>query len=192
MDLDPVARQMMVRDLARPMLRLPETVNVLHALSAMRREHAHIALVVDEYGGTAGIVSLEDLVEELIGDITDEYDVIDPSIRRHAMDHDIDGLTTLEEFRERTSYELPEGPYDTVAGFLMARLGRVPEVGDSVVCLLPSVVVGDEEDASAYIKFEVVELDGRRASWIHAQKVEPEADPHLGEAGVTAHSCVPD
>ena len=91
----------------------------------------HLAIVVDEYGGTAGIVTLEDLVEELVGDIRDEYDVEEPRRRRAAgADLEVDGLLNLEDFADETGVELPEGPYETVAGFVVARLGRLPEVGD--------------------------------------------------------------
>ncbi|MDN6799543.1 MAG: hemolysin family protein, partial [Propionibacterium sp.] len=84
-----------ISKLVRPVLSLPETVRVPRALSDMRRAHSHLAIVLDEYGGTAGVVTLEDLVEELIGDITDEYDVVDDDTRKHRQLSEIDGLTTL-------------------------------------------------------------------------------------------------
>ena len=86
---------------------------------------AHLAIVVDEYGGTAGIVTLEDLVEELVGDIRDEYDVGRARApQRRGADLEVDGLLNLEDFAEETGFELPEGPYETVAGFVVAELGR--------------------------------------------------------------------
>ena len=94
---------------------------MLAVLSEMRREGHHLAIVVDEYGGTAGIVTLEDLVEELIGDIRDEYDVEDAQARRlHGGELEVDGLLNLDDFADETGVELPEGPYETVAGYLMA------------------------------------------------------------------------
>ena len=97
----------------------------------MRREGAHIAIVVDEYGGTAGIVTLEDLVEELVGDIQDEYDVDEPETTRLAGgDVEVDGLLNLDDFEDETGLDLPDGPYETVAGFVIAQLGRLPAVGD--------------------------------------------------------------
>src|SRR5205085_97331 len=82
-----------------------------------------LAIVVDEYGGTAGIVTLEDLVEELIGDIRDEYDIEqDHATRLPAGDVEVDGLLNLDEFAEQTGIELPEGPYETAAGYVLAAL----------------------------------------------------------------------
>ena len=92
----------------------------------MRRSSSHLAIVLDEYGGTAGIVTMEDLVEELVGDITDEYDVVVEERVGVRGDLVIDGLNTLDEFAEKTGLVLPEGPYDTLAGFFMARSGSCP------------------------------------------------------------------
>lgn len=167
MDLEQQTRTVTVRELARPVVSLPETVKVLRALSAMRRQNAHLAIVRDEYGGTAGIVTLEDLVEELIGDITDEYDSPQEG---HADSSDVDGLTTLESFAERTGFALPEGPYDTVAGYVMAQLGALPAVGDKIIATLPSVLGGDAE-AEATFELSVIELDGRRAAWLRVRRV---------------------
>ena len=121
-----------VRDVARPVLLLPGTNKVLPSVSRMRHERTHLAVVVDEYGGTDGIVTLEDLVEELIGDIEDEYDSPAPAAAE-GDDRTVEGGTSLEDFAEATGIELPDdGTYETVAGFVIARLGRIPEVGDVV------------------------------------------------------------
>jgi putative hemolysin len=133
--LDPelASRSVRVGELCRPILTLPWTRPILAALADMRREGMHLAIVADEYGGTAGIVSMEDLVEELIGDIKDEYDVDEAETTVHrGGDVEVDGLLNLDDFEDETGVELPEGPYETVAGFLMARLGRLPQVGDWV------------------------------------------------------------
>lgn len=167
MDLDSHARGVTVRDLVRPVVSLPETVRVLRALSDMRRQNSHLAIVRDEYGGTAGIVTLEDLVEELIGEITDEYDAPQEV---HVDSSDMEGLTTLEGFAERIGFELPEGPYDTVAGYVMAQLGALPEVGDAIVVTLPPVAEASNE-ADATFEMSVIELDGRRAAWLHVRRV---------------------
>jgi putative hemolysin len=155
-DLDPAARELPVLKLVRPVLSLPQSMRILPALTRMRQAHQHLAIVSDEYGGTAGIVTIEDLVEELIGDIVDEFDpppVGDPA--------DIDGLVTLEDFRSEYGYVLPEGPYDTVAGFVMATLGSLPKVGDS--CTV-SLAASSPRLARARFVLEVTELDGRRAA----------------------------
>jgi magnesium and cobalt exporter, CNNM family len=151
-----------VAEVARPVLSLPDTVPVLRALSDMRRSSAHMAIVLDEYGGTAGIVTMEDLVEELVGDITDEYDVVVEERIGVRGDLVIDGLTTLDDFAEKTGLVLPQGPYDTLAGFFMARLGQLPSVGDAITLELASVDLEDEEPAQVELK--VSELDGRRAA----------------------------
>ena len=133
--LDPemAGRLLRVGELSRQALVLPWTRPILAALADMRREGMHLAIVADEYGGTAGIVTLEDLVEELIGDIKDEYDVDEAATTVHrGGDVEVDGLLNLDDFEDETGVELPEGPYETVAGFLMARLGRLPQVGDWV------------------------------------------------------------
>jgi putative hemolysin len=129
-ELDPIAS---VRELTREVKRLPASKRVLAALSEMRREGHHLAVVVDEYGGTAGIVTLEDLIEELVGEIHDEYDAApEPVSPAGTAPSEVDGRLNLPDFAERTGLLLPNGPYETVGGFLMARLGKMPNVGDEV------------------------------------------------------------
>src|SRR4249920_528191 len=162
--LDPnvSSRTTPVAEVARTVLSMPDTVRVLRALSDMRRNASHLAIVLDEYGGTAGIVTMEDLVEELVGDITDEYDVIAEERLGVSGDLVIDGLTTLEDFADKTGLVLPEGPYDTLAGFFMARLGQLPSVGDAISLELASIDPEDED--LAQVELRVSELDGRRAA----------------------------
>jgi putative hemolysin len=144
-------RSIRVRDIARDILKFPGTKSVLSAMHEMRQAGQHLAIVVDEYGGTAGIVSLEDLVEEVIGEIHDEYDEIEkPSVQGASGEYDVDGLLNLEDFTEMTLVELPDGPYETVAGWAVAQIGRLPEVGDEV----------EFENA----KFEVTKVEARRIS----------------------------
>jgi magnesium and cobalt exporter, CNNM family len=162
LDPDLSSRTTPVAEVARPVLSMPDTVRVLRALSDMRRSSSHLAIVLDEYGGTAGIVTMEDLVEELVGDITDEYDVVAEERVGVRGDLVIDGLTTLEDFAEKTGLVLPEGPYDTLAGFFMARLGQLPSVGDAISLELASIDPTDEEPAQ--VELRVSELDGRRAA----------------------------
>ena len=177
MDLDARERGGPLSGIVRPVLNLPETVKLLRALSAMRAAKAHMAIVRDEYGGTSGIVTLEDLVEELIGDITDEYDVVDgTSPARIDPLARLDGLTTIEEFAGLSGYVIPEGPYDTVAGYVMARLGRLPTVGDEVGVELSPCEPAEEDTAVSTWVFRVEEMDGRRASWISARPVSGVGD----------------
>src|SRR3954464_1702509 len=140
-----------VGDIAREVMMLPSTKRVLPSMSEMRRTGHHLAVVVDEYGGTAGIVTLEDLIEELIGEIRDEYDVSDDDAKRlRGGDLEVDGLLNLDDFAEATGRELPEGPYETVAGCLMATLKRLPRQGDAV-----------EIDG---MRLKVAKMDGRRVA----------------------------
>jgi putative hemolysin len=144
-------RSVRVGEIARPIKQMPGTKRVLAALSEMRREGHHLAIVVDEYGGTDGIVTMEDLMEEVIGEIYDEYDVEAEQTRSlRGGDIEVDGLLNLEDFEDKTGLELPEGPYETVAGFVIHQLGRLPEVGESIEAL------GH--------RFTVTELDGRRVA----------------------------
>jgi putative hemolysin len=162
--LDPgvSSRTTPVAELARTVLSMPDTVRVLRALSDMRRGSSHLAIVLDEYGGTAGIVTMEDLVEELVGDITDEYDVVTEERVGVRGDLAIEGLTTLEDFAEKTGLVLPEGPYDTLAGFFMARLGQLPSVGD--VISLELATTDSRNEKLVRVELRVSELDGRRAA----------------------------
>jgi putative hemolysin len=162
----PAGRAATVGDLVREVKRLPGTAGVLTALSEMRRENQHLAIVVDEYGGTDGIVTLEDLIEEVIGEIYDEYDegVTDGGDERPDGPQELDGLLNLDDFREATGLQLPEGPYETVAGYVLAELGRLPVVGDSV-----------EVEGRT---LTVLELDGRRIARISVSRApQPEVDP---------------
>ena len=162
--LDPEAsnRGEYVSQMCRPVVAFPGSKVVLDTLTEMRRDRHHLAIVQDEYGGTAGIVTMEDLVEELIGDIKDEYDVdAMPRQPRVLGQVVVDGLLNLEDFEDETGVVLPDGPYETVAGFLVAALTRLPIVGDTVV-------EGDNE-------FRVVELDGRRISRVSVTSVQPAA-----------------
>jgi putative hemolysin len=136
-------------DLSRDVAMVPATKQVLPAMSEMRRNGEHLAVVVDEYGGTAGIVTLEDLIEELVGDIRDEYDVEEVDAKQlRGGDLEVDGLLNLDDFADATGSELPDGPYETVAGAIIATLGRLPRTGDAV-----------ELDG---IRLKVGKLDGRR------------------------------
>ena len=177
-DLDPTARNAPVRQLVRPVESLPHTMKILRALSELRAANAHLVIVRDEYGGTAGIVTMEDLVEELVGDISDEFDRPTEAPVMSPSSSEVDGLETIEEFGETNGYVLPEGPYDTVAGFVMAHLGHLPELGDSVEVLLDPVEMGEAEPET--FEFTVTELDGRRAARIKVRRLgttpEPGAD----------------
>jgi len=179
--LDPglAGKSLVVGEVCRPVERLPISKRVLPALSEMRRDNAHLAIVVDEYGGTAGIVTLEDLVEELIGDIRDEYDVEERPRKLAGGQVEVDGLLNLDEFTEQTGVALPEGPYETVAGYVLAMLGQLPTVGDAV-----------EVDGH---RLTVTEMDARRIARVRVGPAAPGAGdgPGPGAADETGRATPP-
>ncbi|MGH2730416.1 MAG: hemolysin family protein [Actinomycetota bacterium] len=119
--------------LIRQMLVVPESRKLPALLFDMRRQRNHFALVIDEHGGTAGIVTIEDVVEELVGEIRDEYDVAELGIQRLGDKRFlVPGTLRIDEAADRLGVELPEGDYETVAGFLMDKLGHVPKRRDFV------------------------------------------------------------
>ncbi|MGC5052536.1 hemolysin family protein [Micromonospora sp. DT48] len=147
-----------VGQLAREVKRLPASKRVLAALTEMRREGHHLAVVVDEYGGTAGIVTCEDLIEELVGEIHDEYAEA-PEPAYTGLPAVVDGRLNLADFADRTGVSLPTGPYETVGGFVMAALGRLPAPGDEIP-------VGPEPvgaPAGGWL-LRVLTLEGRRVA----------------------------
>jgi putative hemolysin len=141
-------------DLIRPVLFLPGTKGVLPALAEMRVRRHHIAIVLDEYGGTDGIVTMEDLVECLIGDIQDEYDFEGDEVspQQKQGDFKVDALISLEDLFDQTGVLIPQGPYETVGGYVMHILGRIPTVNDLVELGEPSVV-----------RIKVLTMAGKRA-----------------------------
>jgi putative hemolysin len=146
-----------VRDITRPVTMLPGSKPLLPALSQMRRSGAHLAVIVDEYGGTDGIVTLEDMIEELVGEIQDEYDPTQTSpVSTAGTARELNGLLHRDDVREHAGLTLPNGPFETLAGFIQTQLGRVPRIGDTL-------------DALGH-RFTVLEMDGRRAARI---KVTP-------------------
>jgi putative hemolysin len=159
-------RDRTVASVARPVKAMPGSKRVLAAMSEMRREGQHLAIVIDEYGGTDGIVTLEDLIEEVIGDIRDEYDEDVTQARRLAGGEvELDGMLNLDEIAEIAGVELPEGPYATLGGFVMAELGRLPRTGDVI-----------EHDG---VRLTIVRTEGRRAARIRLtprRPAEAEAD----------------
>ena len=146
--------------LIRPVISFPTSKGVLDALQEMREAGQHLAVVQDEYGGTAGVVSLEDLVEEIVGDIRDEYD--DPhrqSTAQFGTGFLCEGRLPARDMVEEVGLELPKGPYETLAGFLVFRLGRLATVGDTV-----------EFDGW---RLTVASMEGRRVAQVHLRMLVP-------------------
>jgi putative hemolysin len=132
--IDPslVNSQAKIQELSRSIMFLPGTKGILPALTEMRAQRQHLAIVLDEYGGTDGIVTMEDLVETLIGDIRDEYDGDEQDLAATSRtgDFEVDGLMSLEDLSEQAGVDIPEGPYETISGYVMHFLGRIPVEGD--------------------------------------------------------------
>ena len=138
-----------VEDIIRPAHIVPETKDLAALLAEFRRANQHMAIVVDEYGDMEGIVTLEDLLEEIVGDIEDEFDLPDESIEQ--IDEDtviIDGTFPIDDFNERFKTEMPDEDYHTMAGFVFGLLGRQPEAGDTI-----------NHDG---MRFDVLEIEGSR------------------------------
>ena len=151
LDTSLATRETKIIELVRSIIFLPGTKGILPALSEMRKQGQHVAIVLDEYGGTDGIVTLEDLVECLIGDIRDEYDEDETYIAMESRtgDFEVDGLISIEDLVEQTNLEVPDGPYETASGFVMHHLGRIPKEHD--------VVVVDG------VRITVLSMEGKRA-----------------------------
>ena len=138
-----------VEDIIRPAHIVPETKELAALLAEFRRANQHMAIVVDEYGDMEGIVTLEDLLEEIVGDIEDEFDLPDESVEQ--IDEDtviIDGTFPIDDFNERFHTEMPDEDYHTMAGFVFGLLGRQPEAGDTIM-----------HDG---MRFDVLEVEGSR------------------------------
>ena len=138
-----------LESIVRPAYLVPETKDLAALLADFRREKQHLAIVIDEYGDMEGIVTLEDLLEEIVGDIEDEFDLPDTSIERIDETHiRIDGTYTIDDFNEEFGTELEQEDFNTMAGLVFGELGRAPEVGDEV--------------RTAGLRLRVHEIDGSR------------------------------
>jgi len=153
-----------VAGIAREPVYVPESLDLDGVLEALQAAGAEMAIVVDEYGGTDGVVTVEDLAEELVGEIADEYDVepaaYEVTVPLSAMPSTllVDGVVREDELAESTGFRLTEGPYETLAGFIMARLGHIPVEGETV-----------EEHGW---KFTVVEVQRRRIEKVRVTRPE--------------------
>jgi CBS domain containing-hemolysin-like protein len=159
-----------VEQLARPVLAVPTSKDLESLMGELRAQAGQFAVVVDEYGGTAGIVTLEDLLEELVGDIADEHDPAATStVRRWGGAHMVSGRLHADEVRAACGLELPDGAYETLGGFVMERLGRVPVEGDEFLHDGWSV--------------QVLEMDGHRVRTVRLVAPAPDFLPVPGTDG---------
>jgi CBS domain containing-hemolysin-like protein len=143
------AKKFNLRDILRRVVFVAPTLPVLDMLLDMRRSRTHMALVVDEFGGTDGLLTIEDLVEEIVGEIEDEFDVPEEQVEQVGDDtFRVDGMFSIDDFNERFGTELPQEDFHTVAGFVFGQLGRAPEPGDDV--------------SYDGMRFDVLEVEGNR------------------------------
>jgi putative hemolysin len=162
-----------VESLLRPAYIVPETKDLAALLADFRRENFHLAVVVDEYGTMAGIVTLEDLLEEIVGEIEDEFDLPDESIERiDDRTIRVGGMFPIDDFNEQFGTQLPDEDFHTLAGFVFDRIGRAPEAGDEV-----------EHDG---LKFRVREVEGSRIEKLEIEFVEPPAEEPAAEKRTAA------
>ncbi len=145
-----------VGEIAKTALQVPESSTLEYLLTQLQTTGRGMAVVVDEYGGTAGIVTIEDLLEEIFGEIADEYDVEETSDADKEEIEVLSGLLHRHEVEELIGFEWPEGRYETLGGFLVASLGRFPHVGEVI-----------RADATA---FEVLSMDGHRVDQVRVTR----------------------
>jgi CBS domain containing-hemolysin-like protein len=159
-----------VGELAHVALFVPETKRVAELLTEMQVQRTHMAIVVDEYGGTAGLVTLEDLLEELVGEIADEFDTELPNVEELPNgDVLVNASLNVDDVNNELDLELPEGTYDSLGGLVFEMLGRMPVAGDSVEC--------------AGVRLIVERVDGRRVVRVRLVRLEPS---ELADAEETA------
>lgn len=162
-----------VQELMRPVHYVPETKKIDELLADFRRQRTHIAIVLDEYGGTAGIVTIEDLLEEIVGEIQDEYDAEELSVRpldETGDAYEVDGIIALDELNELMEVDLPHEDFDTVGGLILHLLGRAPVEGEQV--------------RSDGLEFTVTKVVGRRVKRVTIHRTGPEEaePPEAGSA----------
>jgi len=169
----PVLESAKVSSICHPAYYVPETMGARDLLREMRRRKTHMAIVVDEFKGTAGLVTLEDIVEEIIGEIYDESDEEEEASIRQVTPGTfvLDAATPLEEVSEALHIELPEGEYETLSGFLMDQLGRIPEVGERL-------------EHTPYV-FIVEAADPRGIERVRAERQEPRTPEETPEESLT-------
>lgn len=146
-----------LRTLMRPVVFVPENKNLHDLLKELRSHRTQMAIVQDEYGGTAGIVTIEDIVEELVGDIVDEYDQEEPEIQEIEGGWLVDGKAHVDDVNYRIGSKFQSEDYDTIGGFVFGLFGRQPKVGESI--------------ESNDFKFVVADTDGRRVAKLRIEKV---------------------
>lgn len=167
-----------VKEAMREVLVVPESLQLEQVLVLMRRKRQHLAIVLDEFGSTSGILTIEDIIEELVGEIRDEYDVKERDLREVPGGFRVSGRMRPDELYESTGVTLPRGEYETIAGFILERLGRLAKRGDEVV-------VGEGRIRVAHVRrHQIISVDILRAGADPAP--EPEV-PESFDSGLPEH-----
>lgn len=167
-----------LRSIARPVPIVPASLGGDEVLERVRAHGMQMALVVDEYGGTAGIVTMEDIIEEILGDVRDEHDAEEFDVRRTAAGWSCSGLLRIDEVSHATDYHAPTGEYETLGGLVLTRLGRIPVVGDQVA--LPAVDTEGQPVLAQWLA-RVERMDGRRIDRVLLRELKTEALRKLTE-----------
>jgi CBS domain containing-hemolysin-like protein len=166
--------------LAQPVPVVPSTLDGDAVMSEIRANNLQTAMVVDEYGGTAGIVTVEDLIEEIVGDVRDEHDDATPDVVAAGDGWRVSGLLRTDEVAAATGYRAPEGPYETIGGLVLRELGHIPVAGETVEL---TGLDGDGllDDAMRW-RATVVRMDGRRIDLLELTELGSRTQPAMGQS----------
>ncbi|MFW0796861.1 hemolysin family protein [Gordonia sp. CPCC 205515] len=172
-----------VASIARQVPRVPTTLDGDALMEQIRRDGMEVCVVIDEYGGTAGIVTTEDLIEEILGDVTDEHDQERADVAADGDGYICSGLLRVDELFDATGYRAPEGSYDTLGGLVMFCLGRIPEAGD-IVDLPPRITIDEDDDdeepspvSDTTWRATVTQMDGRRVDVVSLRPITDDDAP---------------
>jgi len=161
-------------DIVQPVAKVPSTLDGDAVMSEVRANGLQTALVVDEYGGTAGMVTVEDLIEEIVGDVRDEHDDEPPDVVPAGGGWQVSGLLRIDEVAESTEFRAPEGDYETIGGLVLETLGHIPEEGESVE--LTAFNPDGSVDHPVLWLATVVRMDGRRIDLLELTELGPRGD----------------
>jgi CBS domain containing-hemolysin-like protein len=164
-----------IRDLMRPVYFVPETKRVDELLKELQSKRVHMAVVVDEYGGTAGLATIENIIEEIIGDIQDEYDVNEEAdyVQIGPEEYNVDASIDLDDLNELLNIDLPTEDMDTLGGYIYTHFGRVPTVGETI--------------DTVQLTMSVLSVDGRRIRKVHIIR-KPESDEETSSSRASTDS----
>ncbi|MGV0746391.1 hemolysin family protein [Mycolicibacterium sp. XJ870] len=166
--------------LALPVATVPSTLDGDAVMTQIRANGLQTALVVDEYGGTAGMVTVEDLIEEIVGDVRDEHDDATPDVVPAGKGWQVSGLLRIDEVAAQTGFRAPEGEYETIGGLVLQELGHIPETGETVEL---TAFDPDSADEPAQWLATVVRMDGRRIDLLELTRVDNDTDHGGGGNG---------